>query len=133
MIICVDFDGTVVEHEYPRIGREVPGAFDWMKKWQDAGARLILWTMRCDSESSGDVLTRAIDFCAANGVTFWGVNCNPEQSWSNSPKAYAHIYVDDAAFGCPLVDKCEDGFRPYVDWEKVGPDVLAMVVNRESK
>src|SRR5690606_31270663 len=30
MIIAVDFDGTIVEHKYPRIGRAVPGALAWL-------------------------------------------------------------------------------------------------------
>jgi hypothetical protein len=32
MIIAVDFDGTVVEHIYPDVGRDVPGAVYWLKE-----------------------------------------------------------------------------------------------------
>lgn len=28
MIIAVDFDGTIVEHKYPAIGKEIPFAFE---------------------------------------------------------------------------------------------------------
>ena len=28
MIIAVDFDGTIVEHRYPRIDEEIPFAID---------------------------------------------------------------------------------------------------------
>ena len=28
MIIAVDFDGTIVEHKYPKIGKEIPFATD---------------------------------------------------------------------------------------------------------
>jgi hypothetical protein len=107
-IIAVDFDGTIVEHEFPEIGRPVPGAFEWMKKWQQAGALLILWTMRSDGRTgggreNGPVLTEAVEFCRKNGVEFHAVNANPSQAvWTSSPKVYAHIYVDDAAAGCPL-------------------------------
>ena len=31
MIIAVDFDGTIVEHRYPRIGEEIPVAVDTLK------------------------------------------------------------------------------------------------------
>ena len=34
MIIAVDFDGTIVEHRYPEIGREKPFAFDTLKMLQ---------------------------------------------------------------------------------------------------
>lgn len=121
MYIAIDFDGTIVKHEYPEIGEPVPGAFKWMRLWQLAGAQLILWTMRCDSEKDGPVLTDAIDFCKWNGIIFLDHNKNPTQHWSLSPKCYAHIYVDDAAEGCPLIYPAQG--RPYVDWSIVGPNV----------
>lgn len=129
--IAIDFDGTIVEHRYPDIGREVPGAIEWMKKFKEAGARLILWTMRSDGQQSGKVLTEAVKFCRSKGVTFWGVNKNPDQDWSESPKAYAKIYIDDAAFGCPLRESKEAGARPMVDWSQVGPAVLGMIEGTE--
>lgn len=134
MILAIDFDGTLAEHEFPDIGREVPGAFDWLKKFQAAGAKLILWTMRSDgrtadgSKENGPVLTEAVEWCRERGVEFWGVNGNPGQSsWTQSPKAYAHLYIDDAAFGCPLVESKKAGNRPHVDWSKVGPAVMEML------
>jgi hypothetical protein len=127
MNIAIDFDGTIVEHVFPEIGKPVPGAFKWLKAFQEAGANLILWTMRSDGQSSGDTLTQAVDFCREKGIEFWGVNANPDQHWSSSPKAYAHIYIDDAAFGCPLRKNPRVGGRPFVDWEKVGPKVLKAI------
>lgn len=119
MIIAVDFDGTIVEHQYPAIGPDVPGAFEWLRKLQDAGALLMLWTMR-----DGKALDEAVEHCRAQGVEFWGVNVNPTQvSWSASAKQYAHLYIDDAALGCPLVHPGRA--RPYVDWSVAGPLALA--------
>ena len=46
MTIAVDFDGTIVEHRYPNIGKERPFAFDVLKKLQKEGHKLILWTAR---------------------------------------------------------------------------------------
>jgi hypothetical protein len=133
MYIAIDFDGTIVEHKYPDIGGEVPGAIRWMKEFQAAGAKLILWTMRCDSESQGPVLTQAVEYCRKNGVEFYGINSNPGQvSWSNSPKAYAHIYIDDAAFGCPLQWHLHGG-RAMVDWGVVGPTVLSHIEANKPK
>lgn len=120
-IIAVDFDGTIVTHAYPGIGREVPNAIRVLKKLQDQGTQLILWTMR-----SGDKLQEAVDFCASKGITFWGINRNPAQhEWTDSPKAYAAIYIDDAALGCPILfDK--DTNRNMVNWR----DVEAILVRR---
>jgi len=124
VIIAVDFDGTIVEHQYPQIGPDVPGAFEWLHKLQGAGALLMLWTMR-----DGNTLAAAVDHCEAHGVTFWGINRNLGQaSWSQSAKQYAHLYIDDAALGCPLVTP--DKARAYVDWSVAGPLALEAVLAR---
>ena len=130
MYICIDFDGTIVDHRFPDIGEPVPGAIEWMKEWQQEGARLILFTMR-----SGKGLDEAVRWLVWHEITLHGINHNPDQdSWSTSPKAYGHLYIDDAAFGCPL--STVQGFaRPSVNWEIVGPAVLhmIMIINRSSK
>lgn len=125
-IIAVDFDGTIVDHQYPDVGREVPGAIHWLKQFQKAGAKLILWTMRSDGRPDGSTpLADAVQFCHEHGIEFWGVNTNPgQESWTGSPKAYAHLYIDDAAFGCPLIENPRMGGRPYVNWAEIGPTVF---------
>ena len=124
MYICIDFDGTVVDHRFPEIGPPVPFALEWMRKFQEAGTKLILFTMRSDSGKSGDSLTSAVCYLEENGIKLFGVNRNPTQvHWTSSPRAYGQLYIDDAAFGCPLIHP--DGFhRPCVDWEIVGPGVM---------
>lgn len=137
MIIAIDFDGTIAEHRFPDIGRSVPGAIEWMREFQEAGAKLILFTMRSDLRADGmgpegvgpdhDYLRDAVEFCREWGIEFWGVNENPDQgSWTSSPKPYAHVYIDDAAFGCPLRPAFQSS-RPMVDWSIVGPAVLEMI------
>ena len=127
MYICIDFDGTIADHRFPEIGPPVPGALEWMGKFQNAGARLILFTMRSDGGRSGDVLTDAVNYIQGNGIQLYGINKNPTQvHWTSSPKAYGQLYIDDAAFGCPLIQP--EGFqRPCVDWEVVGPAVMKML------
>ena len=123
MIIAVDFDATIAHHNYPDLGRPVLGAFHWLKEFQAAGARLILLTMRSDTEESGPTLTDAVTFCRNHGIEFWAINENPEQKkWTKSPKVYAHKYIDDAGACIPLIDG--DHGRKVVDWSKVGPSVL---------
>ena len=128
MFICVDFDGTIVDHCFPEIGAEVPGAIHWLTRLQDQGAKLILFTMRSDTSFGGPMLSDAVDFLEHRGIKLFGINTNPNQrSWTESPKAYGDIYVDDAAFGCPLIRP--EGFRrPCVDWEAVGPALLERVL-----
>lgn len=127
MYIAVDFDGTIADHRYPDIGKAVPGAFHWLTRWQEAGAGLILWTMRSDGPD-GPTLTEAIEFCMSHGIKFDHVNEHPV-TWTTSAKAYAHIYIDDAAFGCPLRENPRMGGRPFVDWDVVGPAVLSRITD----
>jgi len=123
MYICVDFDGTIVDHRYPDTGPPAPGAIEWLREWQKNGAKIILFTMRSDSQQEGAVLKLAVQFLKGYGIELYGINENPDQySWTKSPKAYAHIYVDDAAIGCPLTKP--NGFvRPCVNWEIIGPRI----------
>ena len=119
LVIGVDFDGTIVEHQYPRIGPPVPGALETLRQLERSGNKLVLWTMR-----SGYELEDAVSYLQANGVTLWGINTNPEQdNWTTSPKAECNVYIDDAGFGCPLVYPTDEG-RPYVDWEAVARTLL---------
>ncbi len=112
--IAVDFDGTVVTHEYPRIGTDVPDAARVLKRLNEEGVRIIVWTLRCDDYLDTD----AREWFESRGIEVWTYNHNPEQSsWSSSPKCYAHAYIDDAAIGCPLVYPVSG--RPYVDWNEV--------------
>lgn len=114
MIIAVDFDGTCVDHKYPDIGEPAPHAIETMQELVKQGDKLILWTMR-----SGKALEEAEQWFKKNEISLWGSQRNPEQdSWTNSPKCYAQLYIDDAAFGCPLVFP-KDFTRPCVDWLKV--------------
>ena len=46
MTIAIDFDGTIVEHRYPKIGNEIPFATDTLKMLIKDRHRLILWTVR---------------------------------------------------------------------------------------
>ena len=97
MKIAIDFDGTVVEHKYPKMGKEVPFAFQTLKQLYLDGHELVLWTYRV-----GEELQQAVDFCAKNGVVFYAVNKNyPEEIFDEtiSRKILADMYIDDRNFG----------------------------------
>jgi hypothetical protein len=128
MIIGIDFDGTCVTHEFPNIGKDI-GAAPVLKQLAENGHKLILFTMRSDMKNavsssddilgvSGNHLTEAVNWFKSNDIPLYGINVNPEQhTWTKSPKAYCHLYIDDAALGCPLVNVPLG--RPYVNWEVV--------------
>ncbi len=126
MYICLDFDGTVVDHDYPAIGQPVPHALETLRHLQMRGARIILWTMRSNGPD-GDLLQNAVDYLKENGIYLYGINENPDQKeWTASPKAYGHVYIDDAGIGCPLVNL--KGFKkPCVNWKKIRPILEKML------
>jgi hydroxymethylpyrimidine pyrophosphatase-like HAD family hydrolase len=96
--IAVDFDGTIVEHQYPEIGKEMLFAFQTLRELEKKGALLILWTFR-----TGKELEEAVEFCKMNGVEFYAVNKNyPEEVFDEatvSRKINADIYIDDRNIG----------------------------------
>ena len=101
MTIAVDFDGTIVEHKYPAIGKEKPFAIDTLKQLADEGNKLILWTSR-----DGELLQEALDFCHKRGLDFYGVNSNQPvgslfegRTGSTSVKVVADVYIDDKNLG----------------------------------
>ena len=69
MTIAVDFDGTIVEHRYPRIGEEIPFAVETLKLLQQEKHRLILWSVR-----EGELLEEAVEWCRARGLEFYAAN-----------------------------------------------------------
>jgi len=96
MVIGVDFDGTIVEHEYPRIGARIPFAIETLLKLQREGHVLILWTVR-----DGDLLQEAVDYCASKGLFFYAANKNyPEEDPTRaSRKLTADLFIDDRNVG----------------------------------
>lgn len=115
-IVAVDFDGTCVDHRYPDVGPDAPHAVTVLRELVADGWDIVLFTTR-----SGSELEDAVEWFRSRDIPLFGVNRNPEQdSWTTSPKAYAQVYIDDAALGCPLV-KLERFSRPFVDWLRVRP------------
>lgn len=134
MDILIDFDGTCVSHEFPKIGKEI-GAAPVLKTLTENDHNLILFTMRCDfdEESSKNIkgsptgtnvpglyLTEAIEWFKKHDIPLYGVQTNPTQHyWTTSPKAYGDIMIDDSAIGIPLINNVEYSRKPFVDWKMV--------------
>lgn len=98
MVIAVDFDGTIVEHRYPEIGKEIPFATTTLKMLINERHRLILWTVR-----QGALLDEAVEWCRERGVEFYAVNKNfPEEQVENGggySKVDADMFIDDKNLG----------------------------------
>lgn len=101
MIIAVDFDGTVVEHKYPVIGKEIPFATATLRQLMKDGHKLILWSVR-----EGDLLQEAVDWCEERGVRFYAVNADLDEDGADkagsehfSRKVKAHMFIDDRNLG----------------------------------
>lgn len=96
MIIAVDFDGTVVEHEYPKIGRPIPFAIETLLQLQEEGHRLIMWSVR-----NGSLLQEAVDYCESKGLKFYAANKNhpDEDPATASRKLDADLFIDDRNLG----------------------------------
>ena len=98
MVIAVDFDGTIVEHKYPAIGKELPFATDTLKMLIRDQHKLILWSVR-----EGALLDEAVEWCKARGVEFYAVNRDyPEEREEHetfSRKLKADLFIDDRNIG----------------------------------
>lgn len=98
MTIAIDFDGTIVTHKYPKIGKKIPHSIEAVKQLKADGHKLILWTYR-----AGSMLQKAVDYCKAEGIVFDAVNENyPGETLNEnriSRKIIAEIYIDDRNIG----------------------------------
>lgn len=96
MIIAIDFDGTIVEHKYPNIGKPIPFAIETLLKLQEDNHKLILWTVR-----EGNLLQEAIDYCNNRGLYFYAVNENyiGENKDTSPRKLKADMFIDDRNIG----------------------------------
>lgn len=98
MTIAVDFDGTIVTHDYPRIGKPVPFAIETLLRLQQTDRHnLILWTAR-----EGELLEEAVEYCRQRGLEFYAVNANyPEETEADGGprKLVADLYIDDRNLG----------------------------------
>lgn len=110
MIIAVDFDGTIVENEYPKIGKLRENAIEVLKKFQKERHCIILWTCRYGYEFDESVL-----FLKENGFVPDKINEHSDEMIqlypnSKSKKVYADVYIDDRNF--PIFQ-----FDVFLDWK----------------
>lgn len=94
--IAVDFDGTLCANRWPEIGSPCHDVIDELKGLRCDGWRVILWTCR-----TGELLDKAVMWCADKGLYFDAVNENlPERIayfGGDCRKISADEYWDDRA------------------------------------
>lgn len=140
MDICIDFDGTCTTHDFPKVGSDI-GAVPVLKALTDQGHRLILFTMRSNCENNdsfpvcvpqvhnGPFLDDAVNWFKQNNIPLFGIQSNPTQTWTTSPKAYGQLYIDDCALGAPLIHDKHD--RPYICWQTVRQHLIDRKILKE--
>lgn len=98
MYIAVDFDGTIVEHRYPEIGKERPFAVMTLKKLMEDGHKLLLWSVR-----EGDLLKEAVEWCEKRGIHFMAANKDYDEDDTDgryySRKLKVDLFIDDRNVG----------------------------------
>ena len=131
--LAIDFDGTIVEDAYPKIGKPNIFAFETLKKLQSEGYRLILWTYR-----SGKYLEEAVEFCRKNGVEFYAVNSSFEgeifDGETQSRKIDADLFTDDRNLGgFPGWGEVYNIISEKIEFRVEGKEVLAYSKLKRSK
>lgn len=111
--ICVDFDSTMVNSQYPHVISENDNCSEILKRWvNEYNVGIILDTLR-----GGDDLKIAVEWCNSKGIPLYGVGSNPNQSnFVFSNKSYGIFSIDDRNIGCPLKESMG---KQVVDWSKI--------------
>ena len=97
MLIAIDFDGTIVEHRYPQIGKERPFATETIRRLIVDRHRIILWTLR-----KGRLLDEAVEWCRERGIEFYAINSSypgEEIDGDTCRKIKYDIVTDDRNIG----------------------------------
>lgn len=94
--ICVDFDGTIVEHKYPKIGELKPDAVEAVNKLYDAGWEIIIYSCRMladgrPTDMFPDTFHEIKPFLDAAGLKYDRISTREEG------KPFASWYIDDRA------------------------------------
>lgn len=124
MIIYLDFDGTVVEHQYPILGRYNDGCFEVIQKLQQAGHEIILNTYRvnCDDgtlEIALDFLNNNPEYTIEKITKYTPTKVNPGRWNSDIFKEEDYLFIDDICKGTPLKKTVNIRGGKMVDWQAI--------------
>jgi hypothetical protein len=116
MIIAIDFDGTCVTNDFPKIGKDI-GAIPVLKALVLKKHKLVLNTIR-----SGFELYDAENWFVNNDIKLFASNENhPKLNFlpKVTRKIFAELYIDDLALNIPLKTDLNLSDNPFVDWDAV--------------
>ncbi len=120
MQIYLDFDGTVVEHEYPNIGKYNTGCFEVLRKLEKAQHTIILNTYRVDCTDG--TLQEAIKYIKTQAK----ISLHDVEQRKIMPSPWDWevfrlrdlIFIDDICPGIPL-KKSKNTRNKIVDWKAI--------------
>lgn len=115
-ILAIDFDGTIVEHAYPQIGKLMPFAKSAINLLYELNNYIIISTCR-----GGQELNCARFHLDLMGIKYHKINENAPFEmigFQPFPKVFANVYIDDLNFGgFPGWQKVLFELEP--DWQNV--------------
>lgn len=104
LVLGIDFDGTIVEENFPGIGEIKPETVKLMQVAKDLGHLVIVWTAR-----SQQFEQECIDFLNENNIPYDYVNENPEDPYFikgiQGRKIFCDYYFDDRAINVKDIDQ----------------------------
>ena len=92
--ICVDFDGTIVEHKFPAIGPVRKDVLKVLQNWRDKGAHIIISSARSAKMFGGkdsEKFKEMVAFIKKEGIP------HDEIDDGTIGKVVADLYLDDRA------------------------------------
>lgn len=111
-IIAVDFDGTLCEERYPKIGAAKEEVIQYVLNEQAKGSKIILWTCR-----RGERLNEAVRWCKEHGITFDAINENlpgvVKSFGGDTRKIVANEYLDDRAVNALNIKRGKKQYIAY--------------------
>lgn len=130
MTIILDFDGTCVTNEFPKVGKNI-GAEFVLRRLQERGHKIVLFTARADDPNNeffpGNYLTDALNWFTEHGISLYGVNNNPDNDkLGYTRKVTGDIIIDDLAICAPLTMDTKISTKPFINWHEVEEVLDAM-------
>ena len=117
MRLSIDFDGTIVEVDYPRIGKLKPNVVKIINKLYEEGHSIIINTCRAGIYE-GD----CYKFLQDNNIPYHYINSNLpediEKFGQDCRKISADLYIDDKNLG-GIPNDWEDIYRLIKEYEKI--------------